>query len=125
MMEEAGKIMCFSLLPLTSDLLHPKQGIDGIVRGYLLKANLGRYYQMPVDLTPMFEELNIAGGSSEASQKVLLQLDTSNLTGKFQGTGSVAENLNPFWTGNFLKEPAAASVHQQGVTLHFQKAQGV
>ena len=51
------------------------------MRGNLFKADLRRTHELPIHLSPVFEEINITGSKREAFDKAFFQLYSDDIAG--------------------------------------------
>src|SRR5262249_55911490 len=94
-------------------------GADGKVRSDFTEIDHRRFDPHLVDHGAVTKFRQVAPGFSEAQKEFRLQVEPSSLSCQLQHTPSVLHDLDSLYTAKFVKEPAAAGVHQHGVPLHF------
>ncbi len=98
-----------------------EQGADGIVRGDFFQVDHGGLDEPLVDQSPVAMLGDVALGLGQPLQEFCFQLIPEEALGQLDGTAGVLDHLNGFDPGEFVKEPAATGVHQQGVALELKQ----
>ena len=107
------------LLPLA------EKARDGMVgRGAVLVHAAGQG-QLAVDAFAVAVLGVVAGRRLQARGQAALQVHAGGQVRQLRGPGRVLQVLHGLDAGDVREEPAAAGVHEHGVPLHLQQAQGL
>ena len=98
-----------------------KKRADGAMDGHLPQLGLGRQGEFAVDIRPASHAADVALHPAEPFDKLLFQRRCRTSLCQFNGPPRIAQHLDRFDAGYFIKKPAAARIHQHGISLHLQQ----
>lgn len=98
-----------------------KDGADRVMGDGFLPIDHGGLDEFVVDDPAVGVVGNIAFSLFEAFEEAGFEVEIEEFAGELNGAGGVLNDLNGFESGEFVKEPAATGVHEQGVALEFHQ----
>ncbi|EKD59386.1 MAG: hypothetical protein ACD_55C00036G0001, partial [uncultured bacterium] len=96
---------------------------EGVVGADLDQVQPDGEHEVLVDPEPVLVRGNVALRLLQAVQKGLLHTVFRDPLGELQRAAGVIDHLHRLQPRELVEEPAAARVHQHGMTLHLQKLQ--
>ena len=91
---------------------------------HLLKICLVRTHSHLINVASVPVLRNIALGALQTFKKLWLKITVEQLLPQLERSARILKNLSGFNTGNLIKEPATARIHEHQVSLEFQKLEG-
>ncbi len=100
-----------------------EQGTDRVVRANFFQVHHRGLNVTLVDRSAIALFWNIALGLRQQVQKRCGHIFGEKLPGQLQSPAGILNYLDSFYSGNLVKEPSTAGVHQHQVALQFEQLQ--
>src|SRR5690606_11669626 len=94
-----------------------------VVHTHALQVCLRRNYILTIHLFTIAQRRHIAWSFFHSAQELFLKVSFAYLTYQLHSTTGILHDLSCLYTGEIIKEPSAAGIHQHLITLNFHHTQ--
>jgi hypothetical protein len=101
-----------------------EEGTDGVVGADFFAVDDGWADELFVDTEAVAVFGDIAASLSEELEELGFEIKVKEIASELEGAAGVLDDLDGFDAGEFVEEPAATGVHEHGVALEFEEADG-